>query len=224
MAGFTPTLLHLKDHQHCPCSTQSQSQAVAFSVPPTWTRCSEPQTQNQHLFFPQSCYQIFICSHKQSRAEEGGCEEGVSDSFSFLSETAAGNATKKTPQHKSHLLPVPPHTRWGNSWVTTAYPSPWRGSDAVNPGPHVKVAGLAARECRVLQHSLPHQSGKIFPVLGLLLQRRSEGRISASCQFLLNAAGASSCLRGLGSEECRRASASQNYTSPGVMAKDKEKA
>lgn len=81
-----------------------------------------------------------MCSHTQSR-EEGGCEEGVSDSFSFLSETAAGNANKQTPQHKSHLLPLPPHTGWGDSWVTAACPSPQGGSDAVNPGPHVKEPG-----------------------------------------------------------------------------------
>lgn len=135
MAGFTPTLFQPKDHQHCSCSTQSKSQAVAFSVPPTCTWCSEPQMQSRHLFSPLSCYQIFICSHTQSR-EEGGCEEGVSDSFSFLSETAAGNANKRTPQHKSHLLPVSTHTRWGNSWVTTTCPSARGGSDAVNPADH----------------------------------------------------------------------------------------
>lgn len=76
-----------------------------------------------------------MSSHTQSR-EERGCEEGVSGLFSFLSETAAGNANKQTPRQKSHLLPVPPHTCWGNSWVTTACPSPGGGSDAVNPGPH----------------------------------------------------------------------------------------
>lgn len=125
-----------------------------------------------------------MCSHKQSR-EEGGCEEGVNDSFSFLSETAAGNAKK---QQKSHVLPVPAHTRWGKSWVTPARPSARGGSDALDPGPHLKVPGMAARECRVLQHSLPHQSGKVFPALGLQLQRRSEGRyfsllpvLAASC-------------------------------------------
>lgn len=52
----------------------------------------------------------------------------------------------------------------------------------MNPRPHAKVPGLAAREHRVLQHSLPHQSGKAFPELGMLLQR-SERSISASCQF-----------------------------------------
>lgn len=145
-------------------------------------RCSEPQREN-HTFLPPKL--LLPNTHLpilQMGTAEGSCSDGVSDSFSFLFEAQQQEMEKREyPSGKTasfmYLLHSLGHRLGDNGLLLTP-----RGSDALNPRPHTKVPGLAACEHRVLRYSLPHQSGKAFPVLGMLLQR-SKGRISASCQF-----------------------------------------
>lgn len=102
---------------------------------------------------------------------------------SFLKHSSSKGKKKRIPQQKSCLLHAPPSPRREQLGDKSLLLAPSDSSDALNPGPQVTVPGLAARGCRMLPHSLPQQNGKRFPALGLRGQRRSKGRVPASCQL-----------------------------------------
>lgn len=168
----------------------SQSRAAGFSVLPTCIRCSDPRNREVTICSSKLLPNIHLCilQPQASRRAEGGCLEGVGNSFSFLFEAQQQETEKKrVSQQKSCLLHVPPRARWDTGREQPGDKSllliPSDGSVALNPGPHTpasshtqaKVPGPAARECRVLRHSLPHQNGKNISCTGTAGPKEEQG-------------------------------------------------